>query len=944
MHVAFWQAGPEASSLRDSHSFLSSVVLAMGNLGSEQIVSHLERALDHSNLNVVSAARRSLGETKHVQSEFALLRHFHNTSRVDIRSRAATLRALSKHNCSYQTASSILSGGLKMIGQDFLRNNETCHSRCASRCSIRGTVKCSNFCTHRCSTLMHFKSELGNFVHSLRNSGNLLRLVAEALSAGHVDALANLGILPDLDPEPLSLSIGHKSTNWEQTFGSSIIGSSTTVDLENGMRLWINSFERSMEALIDNTASAHVRAWIRSATIFEAGIELEASFSSFQSTAPDLRTTLTEWSKQRYPGALDHLAKAIFNVVAILRGMDGTDLLFPLVHPNGSRGHLALIELCNASNQISTARSSFQSAALEMQSIGSFNASAERLRQLQKFLREDSDRVIDVLNSAQDVLQDHRPHLLNVSKFLHSQMLHFRNQFQNNTKSLQERVSLQSPDFTERLLNLSNSLGLDTDIPVLTKELSILNTFRRRSSILIKSRYWGASVQDSFLEPMANDLYTRHLKPSLWTGTCLLNWTLRAYNTFQKDIDILANVSNDQCNSMGLLTLDQLQCCSQAVECYASCFFSKRTCDTRFEECIDGVLSEDFRGKDVLTVMPSWKIFSKIRRFFCVCQRDPVRPSLSGDCPRFFSKTGSRECLSFSASMDINHTSDQNWVTAANDLLGSIITDDVSSSQIRTSLSDFVRPATENTSERDIESFSRWLNVSQTLSKYLKESLHRERSTGRLLSFGGSRIPRPSQGGIHNVDSFFEASMSLSLWDTSSSLDLFEESLSLLQTVLSGMRETARDPKADKVVKMRRLLAGALEEEAVTLESARRIKDFVFDVIAIQRMSRGVKLEAFKLAGRMAGDQRSRFVSALSGVKKSDLENIVSLATILKQREQLLSQLQANLSSSGLDAFPAFFPSPDMISFRTRGDPSLVNFLAFPRQPNQVELNITHRT
>ena len=94
---------------------LTTILLAMGNLGSQCIIQHLDDGLRHRDLNVVSAVLRSLGEVKHVESEEALLGHFHKSSTADTKEKVQVLRALRKQNCTYQTASSILTSGLAML-------------------------------------------------------------------------------------------------------------------------------------------------------------------------------------------------------------------------------------------------------------------------------------------------------------------------------------------------------------------------------------------------------------------------------------------------------------------------------------------------------------------------------------------------------------------------------------------------------------------------------------------------------------------------------------------------------------------------------------------------------------------------------------------------------------------------------------------------------------
>ena len=119
----FGQAGQPARDNAQDHFVLSTIVLAMGNLGSDCNLPHLERALRHRSQNVVFAARRSLGEVKSLKSEAALLQNFHEASTVDTRARVQVLRALQKHNCSRETAISVLSEGLRLINNPESRSN-----------------------------------------------------------------------------------------------------------------------------------------------------------------------------------------------------------------------------------------------------------------------------------------------------------------------------------------------------------------------------------------------------------------------------------------------------------------------------------------------------------------------------------------------------------------------------------------------------------------------------------------------------------------------------------------------------------------------------------------------------------------------------------------------------------------------------------------------------
>jgi hypothetical protein len=341
---------------------------------------------------------------------------------------------------------------------------------------------------------------------------------------------------------------------------------------------------------------------------------------------------------------------------------------------------------------------------------------------------------------------------------------------------------------------------------------------------LVKSRYWDANVQDSFLEPIAAHFQNRHRKPSLWTGNCLDKWEIRSYNTF---INNISGLSNNQCKALGLISPLQLQCCKKAVSCYASCHYSKSTCDLGYQNCIaDSVhqLLDQSQGDVILRLQPHWKTFSVVRRSFCICQKDPVRPSkVSGRCPSYFTKIGTHTCTAndghdvashpYLAPDVICNSTRSNWRQAATILMQRLAgRSDATSFHVRETLAQFNDLLNTDITATDSHSFIRWMNVSRDLSNVLENALFNESSDDRFLMFGMSRIPRPS-------NSLLESSMSLLLWHSqeSNSVLLLREGFAIIDEIRDGLKQASFLSDADSMMKFREMMASALDEESSIL-------------------------------------------------------------------------------------------------------------------------------
>ena len=888
----------------------------MGNLGSECNVPYLERALRHRSENIVFAARRSLGEVKSLKSETALLQHFFDASTVDTRARVQVLRALQKHNCSQETAISLISEGLRMVSNPESRSNETCHELCSTRCYHRGPLKCNNFCSRQCSHRMTFKSELGKFLYSLRNR-NLLDMLHVALSSGLAEGLANLDIFPEFTTQPWFHHIQH-SKHWEYGFGSDIMGANVRLHLENEMRIWLSTFERSIEAVFDNSISATVHAWIKEIVVFEAGIELDMTLSSFQPSPPDLKTTLTEWDMQTasaiyHHDIMQHL-NALWKVSSTLDAifLEDSPSFETLIEMHGSHGQLAANELCNVSGFVSRVFAQ----ADQLEAFDSIDQDIERVQQLHSFHLESSG-IIRVLNSARFSMQGIRSMLQNSSKSSDSDFKRLLAGLDNNTNHLNHIVRSQWPELLSKIVNVSDTLPLDIDNSNLKDDLSTLRNFRQRCSVLIRSRYWGSSVQDRFLEPIADNFKTRYRKPSVLTGHCLNNWTIRARNAILHNImDALTNISHSQCEVFGFSS----PCCQEAVQCYASCRYSKSACDEGFfDSCMRGVVGpESERVKQRL--VPPRSAFLMARRAFCVCQKDPVRPSkITGNCPILFTKRG-QYCHAVDSGVSIEldaslHHSDADWVGASRILMDNLRNETVgiSSPQIQKSLPKFIEFLSANAwgSDSRLPSFVDWMNVSQTLSSDLLHSLH-DGSNELVLQFSMSRSPRPSLDSHPQLYNFIEASTSQSVRKSEASnlMEFVREHLAAFRMVRKSINETFRTPKVSNLVDMREMLAGILDEETCILESAEKIKACFLELTSVRNSIGDITLEAFKQTSTKARSRLSSLAETFARVQFSDIDTIRTIATLFEEREKFLLALRLFFDPSGERGITYFsFPS-----------------------------------
>jgi len=471
----------------------------MGNLGSECVISSLEQGLSHHNLDVVAAARRSLGEINHVDSEAALLRHFHNSSTFDTRARVQTLRSLAKQNCSHQTAFSILSIGLKVVGTPSSVSNKTCHKICTLRCSIRGPVKCLNFCSHRCANLLLFKAEVGKFLYSVRNSVSFLDLVNDALSAGLFSGLANLGIFPETKTKPLALSIGHSPFHWTKRFGNGFLGANLTLHFENSMRVWLSTFDRGMETIIDDSVSAAAHAWIFSFKIMEAGISFQSSYTSPKPAPLDLKTTLSEWEvKPSHEVRASSFVESLWKVSSAMESIHRDESYLTMIH-RSQRGPQTITAFCQMQENVLR----YFSEDLKVQSLEPSAQISERLQALDYFAMS-SGKVIETMQSAQRHLTEGNSALLNSSNLLKSALLDFQADVERNVEHVKELTSFES---VKALVNISDRLlfKFDSDTLILSAELSSLQTFQRRAALLIQSRNWGVleSVFEAAVEKLA---------------------------------------------------------------------------------------------------------------------------------------------------------------------------------------------------------------------------------------------------------------------------------------------------------------------------------------------------------------------------------------------------------------------------------------------------------
>ena len=869
----------------------------MGNLGSASVIPHLEDSLRHRSPNVVSAALRSLGMVNHPNAAMALLRHFHNASTVDTRARIQVLKALQRHDCSYQALYSIFSDGLKLLGSPISRDNETCHKLCAIHCRVRNPIKCSNFCTHRCSHRIKFKAELGTFLYSTRSSGNLQNLVEDAFSSGHWEGLSNLGMLPDSN-EPLILRIqAHNPFHWEKKFGTSVIGANLRVHLENGIRLWLSTFGRSMQAVVDNSFSASVHAWIKEMTIFDIGIELEMRFSSLQPTPPDLLSSLSEWEVHIHADPY-HVLQALWNVSSRLVIMNRSDSFRGLIDRHGIRGHEDAIQLCRLSKTIANVFSE----SMELQSLDTFDQVDERLQKLNQYMNSTSSDIMRALTSARNKIEES-----SIILPLSSMSLALKETGIWSNMDEINRLSdlILSSNLVDKMFHAIEKVRLDVDMPALKRSVFSLNKFTRRSAVLLKSRYWGASIQDNFLEPVVDSLRVRFKKPSPWTGNCLRNWILRAHNVFTHNTSSSpTKLVPSWCENLDLTTPSEVHCCSDAIICYATCHHNKASCDAAFEECVS-VVNPASKNRMAFRLRSPWKIFSGVRRSHCVCQREYVRPSkITGDCPQFFVQSAADKCdpaiMEKDSSPELNLPStDQNWESAAGVAIQEFsLFNDTSSKQVQSILSEFLHVSNPNQSTF-AASYADLLNVSQKITSLFE---NRDISNDSFLLFGLSQSPRPFPESNPYASRLFEAVMSLSLWNGQGSelRMILKENQRALQIIRNRMLEASTTPHLVSKIRFSEFLVGVLEEENSMLESARNIKYVGREITRARDMVQAVTLKAMRDVAQAAADKKPGLVEAFSGLTISDRGAISNITMRLEQREQILQSIQDKLLPSGL--------------------------------------------
>jgi len=167
-----------------------------------------------------------------------------------------------------------------------------------------------------------FKAELGKFLYSTRKSGSFLDLVNDALSAGLFAGLSNLGIFPAKGIEPLIFGFAHNPIHWTKNFGTDIMGADLTLHLENRMRIWLSTYDRGMEVVLDDYISASAHAWIFSVKLIEAGISFQSTYSAFEPTPPDLKTTLSEWKHPPSNSSHPAVSTSVESIWKTSLGMD----------------------------------------------------------------------------------------------------------------------------------------------------------------------------------------------------------------------------------------------------------------------------------------------------------------------------------------------------------------------------------------------------------------------------------------------------------------------------------------------------------------------------------------------------------------------------------------------------------------------------------------------
>jgi hypothetical protein len=308
-------------------------------------------------------------------------------------------------------------------------------------------------------------------------------------------------------------------------------------------------------------------------------------------------------------------------------------------------------------------------------------------------------------------------------------------------------------------------------------------------------------------------------------------------------------------------------------------------------------------------LVPPRSAFLSARRAFCVCQKDPVRPSkITGNCPFFFTKRG-QYCHALDSGISIEldaglHHSDQDWVSASRILMDNLRNETfgISSPQIKNSLPIFIEFLSANSWENDsrLPSFEDWMNVSQKLTSDLLHSL-RDGSNELVLQFSMSRSPRPSLESHPRLYNFIEASTSQSVRKSEGSnlMEFVREHLAAFRMVRKSINETFRTSQVSNLVDMRETLAGILDEETCILESAEKIKSSVMELISVRNLIGDIKLEAFKQASTKARYRLSSLAETFEQVQFSDIDTMRTIATLFEERENILSAVKLFFDPSG---------------------------------------------
>jgi len=559
-------------------------------------------------------------------------------------------------------------------------------------------------------------------------------------------------------------------------------------------------------------------------------------------------------------------------------------------------GQLVANELCNASGPVLT----FLAQADQLKAFDSIDQDIDRVQELNRFDLE-SSVVLRALKSARFSMQDIRLKLQNSSSSEFSDVAHLLAGLNNNTNVLDQIVQNRWPEVLSKIVHASNRLLLDVDVSTLKDELSSLHDFRQRYSVLIRSRYWGSPVQDHFLEPIVDHFNTRYRKPSILTGHCFSNWMMRSRNTLLNNISAFINVSVSQCENLGFPSA----CCREAVQCYGSCRYSKSACDADFARCMLDALGPESERVKLRHVPPS-SAFLSARQVFCVCQKDPVRPSkITGLCPAFFTQRG-QYCDAIDADgsteLDVSlHPSNQDWISAASIVIDHFrnTTVGTASMQMQNSLLKFIECLNTNrwVNGSRLPSFANWMNVSQTLSV----NLLRENTNELLLPLSMSRSPRPSPDWHPQLYNFIQASISQSVrrHEASNAMVFLREHLAAIHMIRKSIMQTFRSPQVSKVISMRGILADFLDEEACILQSAQKIKASFLELKTARNLIGGITLEAFKQAAANARSRLPEIAEAFAQVQSSDIDAMRGATTLLDEREKLLSALKLYFEPSG---------------------------------------------